>query len=267
LSLSVSYTGSINGVPIDLRQGCIAEQESDACIVPQCRDGLSTDATVRNLLEFGVRESAMASYETYVKRKGGRVELGDAYITTSTGGRAKFLIHIASVGVGHTMEILAVQKSIYNALLLAEKQRLKDVVLPMCGTTPLFGTLMKAESAKAMMSAVQQFAKDGGRICKVTFVVPHCSVFEDNPLNIFEQILNDGSYDKFLAGGVDSGRVSVDFPTWAAQRRKEFVGQSIIANEVMQKDKRSRSRSKDRSSFASTDKQTIRDKLIGPHLI
>jgi O-acetyl-ADP-ribose deacetylase (regulator of RNase III) len=86
----------------------------------------------------------------------GEQKFGTVLLTKSGGGNSKHLLHVVSVASPREHEFDTVQTAFYNALKVAETNGIKRIVAPAMGTG-IIGQLTAAQSAKAMMSAIEQY--------------------------------------------------------------------------------------------------------------
>jgi hypothetical protein len=75
-----------------------------------------------------------------------------------------------SVGSDKKDEFNTIQTGFYNALKLAGNHGIRKLVAPAMGTG-IIGQLTAEQSARAMMSALDQYTKEGGASIDVSFVI------------------------------------------------------------------------------------------------
>ena len=212
-----TFSGDIFGQAINIELGDLAAKSCDACIVPQF-DSCVSGAGVGGAMIRAGAEKGMRAYQNHLDTHGGKLNFGEACLTSSGGGKAKYLLHVVSVDSGVENEFSTVQKAVFNALLQAQKRGVKTIAAPALGTGAL-GTLTPAQSAKAMMSAISQFAKGSGRFDKISLVIHDSAALQHE----FAKVLEDKSYESAVP---EAGRKPFDFKGWAAHVQTAFFGDS-----------------------------------------
>jgi O-acetyl-ADP-ribose deacetylase (regulator of RNase III) len=213
--------GGINGIPVRIEQGDITSKKCDAYVIPQFNSCMSEGGVGGAVMRAGA-EQGMLAYEQYLSGHGGTLAFGDACVTAAGGGNAKYLIHVASVGSGPASEFSTIQKAVFNALALAKKRGIKIIGIPALGTG-VIGSLTPTQSAKAMMSAVFEFAKKDATLHEINFAIyaPDAVVAE------FGNVLKEKSYQHTSD---EVGAKKFDFGKWASEMRRD-----ISANDTFRK--------------------------------
>jgi len=170
MRLHVEKAKDIGSVGVQLGLGDMTEAKTDAFIVPQFQRGPSEGGVGGAICRAGGQLGVIDEYEGIVRKAGGTVEFGKAFVTPSHGGNSEKLIHVVSVGSGVEREYTVVNQAIYNALTAAKEANIKSIVAPVLGTG-IIGALTDEQSAKAMFSAVRKFDRDNpGSGIQTTFV-------------------------------------------------------------------------------------------------
>jgi len=170
MRLFVDQLKYIGSVAVNVGLGDMTEAKTDAYIVPQFDDCPSEGGVGGAVCRAGAQLGVVDEYEGIIRKAGGRVEFGKAFVTPAHGGKTDKLIHVVSVGSDREREYNVVHESIYNGLVAAKAAGIKTIVAPVLGTG-IIGQLTDEQSAKAMLSAVRRFDRgnpDAGM--KVTFV-------------------------------------------------------------------------------------------------
>jgi O-acetyl-ADP-ribose deacetylase (regulator of RNase III) len=134
-------------------------------------------------------------------------------LTASGGSNSKYLLHVASVGSETDEEFSVVQKSIYNALIQAQKRGIKSVAAPALGTG-IIGALTPTQSAKAMMFAINQFVKGGGKLDEIRFVI----YGSESAQQAFVTVLQNKSYENISP---ESWQKQFQIDEWVVQMHKD----------------------------------------------
>lgn len=176
---------------VDLRVAIIdlTKVEADAYVVPQFQDEASYQGVGGAIARMGAKKGIDVFAEFLENH--GKQEFGTAVITPSGGGNSKKLVHVVSVGGLENKhgEFNVVHTSVANTLKAAQKDGIKSVVFPALGTG-IIGSLTAEQSAKAMLSAIDNFAKDGGYMDVVLAIHP-----KNLPdYSEVSRVLNLGSY-------------------------------------------------------------------------
>jgi len=165
---------------IELRQGDITEMEVDAIV-----NSANTDL----ILGSGVAGA--------IGRKGGpeiqeecdrirTVALGEAVATTAGALKAKYIIHAASMEVGHFGTERNIARATRNALLRSEELKLQTLALPAIGTGA--GGFPAERCARVMLSVVAHHLARPTSLERVYFVLLDAAALEafrhayDNPV-------------------------------------------------------------------------------------
>lgn len=199
-----SVTGSIANNKITVALGDMTKVKADAFIVPQFTSDASFGG-VGGAVARGGAEGGMSAYQDYVD-KNGTQDFGQVLLTPSYGGNSKYLLHAVSVGSGAEVEFETVKTAMFNALRLAENNGLSSIVAPAMGTG-IIGRLTDTQSAKAMMSAIHDYASAGGKAMDVSFVL----YAGQETLKAFDDVLKSGSYKDVKA---EMGGRDIDLLRW-----------------------------------------------------
>ncbi|MEQ1705976.1 MAG: macro domain-containing protein [Rickettsiales bacterium] len=211
--------GNIGQNEVVVEFGDITKNRADAYVVPQFTGGASYGGVGGSIARSGAK-NGLDLYQKFVDEKGEQ-KFGTVLLTESGGGNAKQLLHVVSVGSGNKDEFNTIQTAFYNVLKVAESKKLKEIAAPAMGTG-IIGELTSEQSARAMMSALEQYSKEGGKPIKVSFVIyGDKSAYED-----FATTLKSASYKetKKEAGGkeFDMGEWVVGMAKDADANRRAF---------------------------------------------
>jgi len=147
---------------IELRHGDITEMEVDAIV-----SAANTDL----ILGAGVSGA--------IGRKGGdvvqqecdeiqSVPLGEAVATAAGALKARYVIHAASMEIGHFAKERNIERATRNALVQAEKLKLKTIALPAIGTG--VAAFPADQCARVMLGAVARHLAGQSGLERVYFV-------------------------------------------------------------------------------------------------
>ncbi len=180
-------SGKIQNNEITVALGDMTKRAADAYVVPQFTSAASYGGVGGAVARSGGREG-LDSFQEFIDAQGEQ-KFGTVLLTDSGGGAAKKLLHVVSVGSDRADEFNTIQTAFYNALKVAEQNGLKEIAAPAMGTG-IIGQLTSRQSAKAMMSALNQYAEEGGQPIKVSFVIyGDQAAYQD-----FADTLKDKSY-------------------------------------------------------------------------
>lgn len=208
-----AFEGDISGQRVTIELANMTSKQCDAYIVPQISHMASAGGVGGAILRSGAKRG-MNAYQTHIESTGA-LNFGDAYLTTSGGGNSRYLLHVASVDSKKDEQFSTVQKAVYNALLQAEKRGIKTIAAPALGTGAL-GTLTPAQSAKAMMSAINKFAENGGKFDEISFII-HDSEADQKA---FITTLKSKSFENATP---EEGQKKFDLDKWAAKFGKDRI--------------------------------------------
>lgn len=185
----------IRGIEVKVIKGDITEADTEAIV---------NAANTRFYMGGGV---ALA-----IKKKGGRVieeeakkigpkNKGEAILTSAGALKAKYVIHTVTMSMDFVTNEEIIRKATWNALMLAQKFRIKSVSFCAlgCGT----GRFPYQASAKIMAQEVWRYTrevKDGG-LKKIIFVLNSQKayrIFEKNALGYLEYIEEKISSGPFI---------------------------------------------------------------------
>jgi O-acetyl-ADP-ribose deacetylase (regulator of RNase III) len=200
----------IGNCTISVSIGNLEAEKADAYLVPHFSPGVNfggvAGAVARTGGGLGVNE-----YADFVRRNGAQ-PFGQAKVTDSYGGNAAYLIHTVTVGSGAEAEFEAVRQGTLNALRACSENGLHKLVAPGLGTG-IVGELLDEQCAKAMLSAVDLYAKEGGKPLEISLVF-----WKGEPENArslaaaFQKVLNDKSY---VDAPAEIGARNIDPARWA----------------------------------------------------
>jgi O-acetyl-ADP-ribose deacetylase (regulator of RNase III) len=99
----------------------------------------------------------------------GSIGVGKAAITTAGNLPARFVIHQASMALGHATTAEALRDSTAEALRIAEEQNLRTIAFPAIGTG--IGGFDTVACAEIMLSAVRSHLRHGSGLTDIYFVL------------------------------------------------------------------------------------------------
>lgn len=182
---------AVVNVPVAVLAGNLTRLTVDAYVVPHFKKGVSTGGVGSAIIEGGAK-AGIDSFEQVYAEAGGELPFGSAHVTESGGGNAKYLINVVSVGSGVQNEFKVISDATYNAMVVAHQKGIKTIALPALGTG-FAGDSSGRQCADAMLSGLDRFAREGGRLDGVAFVI----YGEKETWNGFNQALDSRSYKKF----------------------------------------------------------------------
>jgi O-acetyl-ADP-ribose deacetylase (regulator of RNase III) len=196
MRLSVERSESIGSVVINLGLGDMTEAKAGAYIVPQFDSCASEGGVGAAICRAGGQLGVIDEYEGILRKVGGTLEFGLAFVTPSHGGNADRLIHVVSVGSGREREYNVVHEAIYNALMAAKDAGIKSVICPLLGTG-IIGALTDEQSAKAMFSAIRRFDRESPASgIEMTFVAYANPANKNHPtFRTLQTVLTDQGYE------------------------------------------------------------------------
>jgi O-acetyl-ADP-ribose deacetylase len=204
LEVGVPVVGAIKGNAVSVRLGNLTNIQADAYVVPQFRNEASYGGVGGAVARAG-GERGLAFYDERMLQQGA-LRWGDAIITPSGGGNARFHLHVASVESGPEYEFAVVSCAFYQALKLAAENGITSIAAPALGTGTI-GYLTPEQSAKAMMAALDKHATEGNPPLDVAFVI-----FEDvAACDAFARVLHDGLYQD---APPELGAKGIDHVAW-----------------------------------------------------
>jgi len=217
--------GSIGGNTINISLGDMTAVAADAYIVPEFNSAASFGGVGGAIARAGA-SAGLNDYQEYID-KNGEQPYGQVILTPSYGGQSQHLLHVVSVGSGGDKEFSTVQTSIFNALKVAEANGIKKIVIPALGTG-IIGRLSDEQSAKAMMSAIHDYAQSGGTPIEVSFVL-----FARQPTqDTFARVLSTRSYENVAS---EAGSREISLVRWQegmssdAEADRRFAAQEDAA--------------------------------------
>lgn len=162
--------------------GNIVKIDVEAIMVPQFESGASFGGVGGSI----IRSGAAAGMEEFNKEaKQNYFNYGEAMLTESGGGNAKYLLHLVTIGSDNEFE--AVQRAVFEALKLAAEKGIHTIAVPLVGSG-IIGTLTPTQSAKAIFSAVALFEEMATTVESVTLVL------YNEAIEPVQQVLDDQSY-------------------------------------------------------------------------
>jgi len=161
---------------IELRVGDITEAEVDA-IVNAANTDLILGAGVSGAI--GRKGGAVIQDEC---DKIGLVPVGEAVVTSAGALHAKYVIHAASMEIGHFTSEENVARATRNALRRAEELGLRTVAFPAIGTGA--AALAPEFSARAMLETIVEHLARGSGLERVYVVL-----FKEEFFDVFRQAL------------------------------------------------------------------------------
>jgi O-acetyl-ADP-ribose deacetylase (regulator of RNase III) len=159
---------------IELRQGDITEMDVDA-IVSAANSDLILGTGVSGAI--GRRGGAVIQQEC---ERIGAIAVGEAVATAGGDLKARYVIHAASMEVGHFTTEKNVGLATRNALLRAEELGLRTVAFPAIGTGA--AALAPEYSARAMLNAVVRHLGGQSGLERIHFVL-----FNEEILTAFQE--------------------------------------------------------------------------------
>lgn len=214
-----AYSGEISGQNVKIESGDLTLKECDAYVVPQFNSCVSEGGVGGAIIRAGASQG-MEAYQHHLDKHGGKLEFGNACLTTSGGGNSKYLLHVVSVDSPGAEEFSIVQKAIYSALLQAEKRGIKTIAAPALGTGTL-GNLTPTQSAKAMMSAIALFAKNGGKFDRITLVIFGPDLAREE----FIAVMANKAYENVSH---EAGQKRLDLESWVNQAKADLQANSMF---------------------------------------
>lgn len=173
----------IAGTKVDLVHSDITALDVDAVVVPQFRDSVSWGGVGHAVAKAGAL-AGMHEYGRLLRDEGPR-RFGSARACEAGGGKARWLVHVASVAYdGEGEDADMVRYCVSNALAEAADVGARSVALPAIGTG-IIGTLTLTESARAIASGINDHAASGLPAVDVTVAIHG----DPDALRIFEATL------------------------------------------------------------------------------
>jgi len=160
---------------LELRQGDITEVEVDA-IVNSANSDLILGAGVAGAI--GRKGGSVIQEEC---DKIGSIPVGEAVATSAGALSAKYVIHAASMEVGHFTTEKNVALATSNALVRAEELKLRTLAFPAIGAG--VAGLPAERSARAMLETVVRHLSQGSGLERVHFVL-----FDEETLAAFREV-------------------------------------------------------------------------------
>jgi O-acetyl-ADP-ribose deacetylase (regulator of RNase III) len=209
----LSVKGDIGELPITIEQGSMTAKACDTYIVPHFDSHVSGGGVARAVCEAGGK-AGVDAYGEIIAQHNGHVPYGESFTTLSGGGNSKYLTHIVSVGSGRDSEFAVIQKAICNALASTARHGIKSLTIPALGTGAV-GSLTPRQSAQAIMSAISEYAANGGRIDSICIVLSG----PESTFHEFATVLQDKSY---VNPPAQSGQKTADLAEWTTKMNRDL---------------------------------------------
>ncbi|XP_061566313.1 protein mono-ADP-ribosyltransferase PARP14-like isoform X2 [Cololabis saira] len=150
-----------NGLQVLVCQGDITKQYADA-LVNAANENLDHGGGVAAALSKAGGPEVQKESKDIVKQNG-KIPTGDVVVTTGGNLKCKKLLHAVGPLGGRSggREGVLLEKTIKNALTLAETMEFKSIALP-CVSSGLFGVPV-AVCSEAIVTAIKEFGSRGGR--------------------------------------------------------------------------------------------------------
>lgn len=146
-------------VNTEVKIGDLFSYPADAYVVPQSNSGAYSDA-LWNVLN-GKYTSALERYNTIVsERTNGLVMYGEAVASPPENKNTPYIIHAAVVQCLEHIQFEIIQKAVYTALAISNKENFERIAVPLIGTKNFHGVLSTEEAAEAIISATYFFCQN-----------------------------------------------------------------------------------------------------------
>jgi len=155
---------------IELRQGDIAEIEADAVVNPANTDlilGAGVSGAIGRKGGDAIQEECDAI---------GSVPLGQAVVTSAGAIKAKYVIHAASLEIGHFARDRDIERATRSALQEAEKRQVRIIAFPAIGTG--VAAFPADKCAQIMLAVAAKHLAGGSGIERVLFVLSDAETLE-----------------------------------------------------------------------------------------
>lgn len=162
--------------------GNIVKIDVEAIMVPQFDAQASFGGVGGSIIRSGAA-AGMEEFNSIAMKN--HFNYGEALITESGGGNAKYLLHLVTIGSDN--EFASVQRAVFEALKLADETGIRTIAVPLVGSG-IIGTLTPTQSAKAIFSAVALFEEMATTVDTVTLVL------YNEAIEPVQQVLDDESY-------------------------------------------------------------------------
>ena len=129
--------------------GDITKQIVDAYVVPHFDNEVSWSIIGISVARAGAEKGMLEYQDKYCD---GRLKFGDVILTQSYGGNSKYLLNATSLASGREKEPRTVYDATFNAIKVAEANKLSSVAFPVLGTG-IIGKLIPEQSALIMLGA------------------------------------------------------------------------------------------------------------------
>jgi O-acetyl-ADP-ribose deacetylase len=169
----------IGGSVLELSQGDITKQETDAIVNP-ANSKLSPGGGVAGAIH---REAGPKLWEECENLGGCRT--GEAKITNAYNLRSRYIIHTVGPVYGNRKtDPINLRDSYYNSLKLAEEKGVKSISFPAISTGAFNYPMEKA--AEIALKTIIDYLKKGSKIELVRMVL-----FYQEDLNVFKKVLKE----------------------------------------------------------------------------
>jgi len=209
----MEIVGVIGNSQVKIALGDLTQMKADAYVVPQFSEGASYGGVGGAIARSGASKGVEA-YEAFVETQG-TLNFSSVVMTESGGGNAKHLLHVVSVGSPRADEFTTVRNGFLNALHTAAEHGCRCVVAPAMGTG-IIGQLTSEQSARAMMSAINQYGLDGGVDLSVSLVI----FGDQTAYDAFNQVLKSRSY---VSSTVEPGAREIDVGRWFVEMNSDLI--------------------------------------------
>ncbi len=169
---------SINNSTIELIQGDITEQDTDAIV-----NAANAQLILGGGVAGAIRRKGGAKIQEECNRIGGTF-VGGAVITTGGNLKAKYVIHAVGPRMGEGDEDNKLKNATINSLKLADKKGLKSIAFPAI-STGIFGYPLD-RCAKIMLNETVNYLKQDTGLERVVFCL-----FDKKAYDVFEQALSE----------------------------------------------------------------------------
>ncbi|MHA2358252.1 MAG: macro domain-containing protein [Candidatus Heimdallarchaeaceae archaeon] len=169
----------INSTEIVLLQGDITDSESDA-IVNAANTGLILGAGVAGAIKK--KGGPLIQEEC---NEIGKIELGEAVITTGGNLVAKYVIHAASMHLGGQTREDPLKYSIWNSLKIGAEKRIESIAFPAIGTG--IAGFPLDQCAEIMLNVFKNFLQNEEHDYKEISIV----LFTDTDFKVFKDIFTN----------------------------------------------------------------------------
>jgi O-acetyl-ADP-ribose deacetylase (regulator of RNase III) len=201
------YKGEISGCPVSVSIGYLEREKAGAYLVPHF-DSAVVKGGVAGSIARGGAELGIDEFADYMDRNG-PLPFGTVRLTKSYGGNAEFLCHAVSVQSGEDTAFQVIHDVTLESLRLCGVNGISRLVVPALGTG-ILRELTDEQSAKAMLSAVHDYAREGGGPVEMAVVLYAGGSDAPSLFRAFSEAVKSKSYEtaapEKAAGEIDPGR-------------------------------------------------------------